>query len=83
MTEGKDKCTVFNSYNLDRNTSLNNVQLLYGTMVNISNNIYYKDRICGIMGFKLHRLQESYYSKFKTLQDTFYLSHQEHHQKYQ
>ena len=70
MTEGKDKCTFFNSYNLDRNTSLNNVQLLYGTMVNISNNIYYKDRICGIMGFKLHRLQESYYSKFKTLQDT-------------
>ena len=70
MTVGRDKCTFFNSYNLDRNISLNDLQLLYGSMVNISNNIYYKDRICGIMGFKLHRMQESYYSKFKSLQDT-------------
>jgi hypothetical protein len=70
MTIGKDKCTVFNSYNLDRNTSLYDLQLLYGSMVNISNNIIYEDKICGIMGFKLHRMQESYYSKFKTLQDS-------------
>ena len=70
MTIGQDKCTVFNSYNLDRNTSLNDLQLLYGSMVNISNNIIYEDKICGIMGFKLHRMQESYYSKFKTLQDS-------------
>ena len=70
MTIGKDKCTFYNSYNLDKNTSLNDVQLLYGSMVNISNNIYYMDKICGIMGFKLHRMQESYYSKFKTLQDS-------------
>jgi len=71
MTIGNDKCTLFNSYNLDKNTSLNDVQLLYGSMVNISNNIIYKDRICGIMGLKLHRMQESYYSKikFKTLQE--------------
>ena len=70
MTIGQDKCTVFNSYNLDRNTSLYDLQLLYGSMVNISNNIIYEDKICGIMGFKLHRMQESYYSKFKTLQDS-------------
>jgi hypothetical protein len=70
MTIGQDKCTVFNSYNLDRNTSLNDLQLLYGSMVNISNNIIYEDKICGIMGFKLHRMQESYYSKFKTLQES-------------
>ena len=70
MTIGQDKSTLFNSYNLDRNTSLYDLQLLYGSMVNISNNIIYEDKICGIMGFKLHRMQESYYSKFKTLQDS-------------
>ena len=70
MTIGQDKSTLFNSYNLDRNTSLSDLQLLYGSMVNISNNIIYEDKICGIMGFKLHRMQESYYSKFKTLQDS-------------
>lgn len=70
MTIGNDTCTLFNSYNLDKNATLNKLQLLYGSMVNISNNIYYEDKICGIMGFKLHRMQESYYSKFKTLQDT-------------
>ena len=70
MTIGQDKSTLFNSYNLDRNTSLSDLKLLYGSMVNISNNIIYEDKICGIMGFKLHRMQESYYSKFKTLQES-------------
>lgn len=69
MTIGNDKCTLFNDYNLKTNITLNNLQLLYGTMVNISNNIYYKDKVCGIMGFKLHLMQDSYYSKFKTLED--------------
>ena len=64
MTIGNDSCTIFSSYNLGENTTLNEINLLYGSKVNILNNIYDKDKVCGIMGFKLHDMEYSYYLKF-------------------
>ena len=67
MTVGYDKCTLYNDYNLKSNISLNNMQLYFGNIVDFSENIYDKDKICGIMGFKLH-YENSYNGKFKGLE---------------
>ena len=65
MTIGNDSCTLFNDYNLKSNTTLKGVNLLYGTKINILNDIYYKDKVCGVLGLKLHLMQDSYYLKFR------------------
>ena len=64
MTKGNDTCTLFSDYNLGKNITLKGLHLLYGSKVNLLNDIYYKDKICGIMGMKLHEMQDSYYQKF-------------------
>ena len=66
ITIGNDLISLYNDYNMKSNISLNNVQLYYGYMDKI-NNDKLDDRICGIMGFKLHSTEESYYTKFKSL----------------
>ncbi len=66
MTIGNDLISLYNDYNMKSNISLNNVQLYYGYLDKI-NNDKLDDRICGIMGFKLHSTEESYYTKFKSL----------------
>ena len=70
MTEGKDICTLFDNFNLNSNVSLNNIRLYYGSMIDLSNSIIYKDKICGIMGLKLHKMQDSFYNNFKNLYET-------------
>ena len=67
MTLGKDKCTLYDDYNLKSNISLNNVLLYYGNIADYSENIFDKDKICGIMGFKMH-YENSYYGQFKGLE---------------
>ena len=67
MVVGYDKCTLYNDYNLKSNISLNNMQLYFGNIVDFSENIFDKDKICGIMGFKLH-YENSYNGKFKGLE---------------
>ena len=67
MTLGKDKCTLYGDYNLKTNISLNNVLLYYGNIADYSENIFDKDKICGIMGFKMH-YENSYYGQFKGLE---------------
>ena len=64
MTIGNESSNLFNSYNLESNITLIGMNILYGNKVNILNKIYYKDKICGIMGLKLHDMEDSYYSKF-------------------
>ena len=64
MTIGNDTCTLYSDYNLGKNITLEGLHLLYGSKVNLLNDIYYKDKICGIMGMKLHEMQDSYYMKF-------------------
>ena len=64
MTIGNDSCTVYSDYNLGKNTSLNVLHLLYGTKVNLLNDIIYKDKVCGIMGMKFYEVSDSYYAKF-------------------
>ena len=66
MTIGNDSCTLYNSYKLDKNTTLKGLHLLYGSKINILNDIIYKDKICGILGLKLHDMQDSYYMKFQS-----------------
>ena len=66
MTIGNDTCSLFDNYYLNSNKTLNNVHLMYGSKINILNDIYDKNKVCGIMGLKLHEMSESYYSKFKT-----------------
>ena len=66
MTIGNDLISLYNDYNMKSNISLNNVQLYYGYLDKI-NNDKLDDKICGIMGFKLHSTEESYYTKFKSL----------------
>ena len=66
MTEGNDTCTLYSNYDLNTNVTLNGFNLLYGSKVNILNDIYYKDKVCGIMGLKLHQMQDSYYFKFSS-----------------
>jgi hypothetical protein len=66
MTEGNDTCTLYSNYELNTNLTLNGFNLLYGSKVNILNDIIYEDKVCGIMGFQLHQMQDSYYSKFSS-----------------
>ena len=65
MTVGNDSCTLFSDYNLGSNTTLKEVNLLYGTKINLLNDIYYKDKVCGVFGLRFHMHQDSYYLKFK------------------
>lgn len=65
MTQGNDIISLYNDYNLKSNFTLYSVLLYYGNKVDISNNI--NDKVCGVMGFKLHSTEDSYYNKFKTL----------------
>ena len=67
MTLGKDKCTLYDDYNLKSNISLNNVLLYYGNIADYSENIFDKNKISGIMGFKMH-YENSYYGQFKGLE---------------
>ena len=66
MTIGNDIISLYNDYNLKSNISLNNMQLYYGYKDNINNDNILKDKICGVLGFKLHSTENSYYNKFKT-----------------
>ena len=59
MAVGKEKCTLFSDYNLKTNMTLDKLQLYYGSKAEYSENIYDKEKICGIMGFKFH-LPQSY-----------------------
>ena len=68
ITIGNDLITVYNDYNLKSNITLKSVQLYYGNMAKTQNNNNPNNNICGIMGFKLHSNDESYYNKFTTLQ---------------
>ena len=65
MTIGNDTCEFFDDFNLKTKKSFNFIHLLYGSKINLLNDIIYQDKICGIMGFKLHSMENSYYSKFK------------------
>lgn len=65
MTIGNDSCTLYNNYKLDKNITLKGLHLLYGSKINLLNDIIDKDKICGILGLKLHDMQDSYYMKFQ------------------
>ena len=67
VTFGKDKCTLYDDYNLKTNISLNNTLFYYGNIADYSKNIFDKNRICGIMGFKMHQ-ENSYYYQLKGLE---------------
>ena len=68
ITKGNDRISLYNDYKLRTNTSLDNVLLYYGKKddINNINNDYDRDKVCGIMGFKLHSLEGSYYNKFQS-----------------
>ena len=66
MTIGNDTCSIFDNYYLNSNKTLDNIRLMYGSKINILNDIYDKNKVCGIMGLKLHEMSESYYSQFQT-----------------
>ena len=68
ITIGNDKITLYNDYNLKTNQSLNNVLLYYGNIAKLPNDNI-KNKICGIMGFKLHSTENYYYNKFKLLEN--------------
>ena len=68
ITIGNDLISVYNDYNLKSNITLKSVQLYYGNMAKTQNNNNPNNNICGIMGFKLHSNDESYYNKFTTFQ---------------
>ena len=67
MKIGKDKCTIYNDYNLKSNITLENMQLYYGNIAEYEDNIFDKNKVCGIMGFKFH-YPDSYYGNFKGLE---------------
>ena len=67
ITIGNDVISLYNDYNLKSNVSLNNMQLYYGYKDSINTDNNFNDKICGIMGFKLHSTEDSYYNKFKAL----------------
>ena len=71
ITIGNDKITLYNDYNLKTNQSLNNVLLYYGNIAKLPNDNI-KNKICGIMGFKLHSTENSYYNKFKLLDNRIF-----------
>ena len=56
MTIGKDECTFFSDYKLKTNKTISDLQLYYGKMINISNENYVENKICGILGLRLHRI---------------------------
>ena len=67
MTIGNDLISLYNDYNLKTNITLNDVLLYYGKKednynINGNDNL---DKVCGIMGFKLHSQEDSYYNKFR------------------
>jgi hypothetical protein len=66
MTEGNDTCSVYSNYELNTNITLNGFNLLYGSKVNIANEVYDKDKVCGIMGLKLYQNYDSHYEKYRT-----------------
>ena len=63
MTLGND--TLFDNYNVNSNITLNDVHLMYGSKINILNDVYDKNKVCGVMGLKLHEMSDSYYKPFK------------------
>ena len=65
MTLGNDTCSLFDNYNLNSNITLNDVHLMYGSKINILNDVYDKIKVCGVMGLKLHEMSDSYYKPFK------------------
>ncbi len=67
MTIGDDITSLYSDYNLKSNITLNNMQIYYGYKDDINNNNILNDKICGVMGFKLHSTEDSYYNKFKAL----------------
>ena len=67
ITIGIDVISLYNDYNMKSNVSLSNMQLYYGYKDSIYSNNNLNDKICGIMGFKLHSTEDSYYNKFKAL----------------
>ena len=73
MAVGKEKCTLFSDYNLKTNMTLDKLQLYYGSKAEYSENIYDKEKICGIMGFKFH-LPQSYNDKFVGLETVLKMS---------
>ena len=70
MTVGNDTCTLYSNYKLDKNITIKGLHLLYGSKINLLNDIIYKDKICGILGLKLHKMEDSYYAEF----ESYYLS---------
>ena len=67
MTLGNDIISLYNDYNLRTNVSLNKAILYYGNKGGLEKNNKQNDKICGIMGFKLHSTEDSFYNKFKSL----------------
>ena len=67
MTIGKEKCSLYNDYYLRSNISLDKMQIYYGNIAEYAENIFDKNKICGIMGFKLHNFA-SYKDKFVGLE---------------
>ena len=64
MKIGKDKSTLYNDYNLKSNITIDNMQLYYGNIAEFEDNIFDKNKVCGIMGFKFH-YPKNYYGDFK------------------
>ena len=60
MKIGNDMCTLYNDYNLKSNLTLNKLQLYFGNIADYSEDIFDKDKICGILGFKLHTEKNFY-----------------------
>ena len=67
MKIGKDICSFYNDYNLKSNKTLENIQLYYGNIAEYEENIFDKNKVCGIMGFKFH-YSDNYYGNFKGLE---------------
>ena len=67
MIVGNDKCTMYNDYYLKSNITLDKMMFYYGDIAEYSENIFDKNKVCGIMGFKIHHFQ-SYKDKFVGLE---------------
>lgn len=68
MTIGKDKCSIYDDFYLKSNLTIDNLQLLYGSLINSDFNNNKDIQICGILGLKLNLLQE-YSSSIKTFKE--------------
>lgn len=64
MTIGNDSCSLYENYNLKSNKTLENVHLMFGSKINILNDVYDKNKVCGIMGLQYYDNSESYYKQF-------------------